>query len=146
MRSTQVYLLIALAVALYIATRTKESFLGDAIEGGKVSDEWRYAQPASSLVRKPRVWVYEHDNYGGSIDTYPPGKYPRIDSDRITSIKVPAGYELLFYTDEDFQGEVGKLTAGNYPNIGEYWNDRISSLKVAKLIRGSRGQIFKRYK
>lgn len=88
--------------------------------------------------------AYGDENFGGGLQVFPPGKYPRID-DNITSIQVPTGHELLFYADEDFQGEVGKFTAGDYPNIGEYWNDRISSLKVAKLIRGPRGRIRKRY-
>ena len=49
-------------------------------------------------------------------------------NDQISSIRVRSGV-WEFYWDWDYVGELLRLRPGNYPFVGEHWNDQISSFR-----------------
>ena len=121
MRSTQIYIVIALA--LYVTMRAKESYA-----------------PLHRLWSGRRgVTVYEDENFGGRSGTFNSGSYSTVKTAKgefmnksITSMTVSPGYMVLFYEDDKFKGNRGKLSTGKYPNLGDQWNNRISSLRVKR--------------
>lgn len=83
--------------------------------------------------------VYEHNFYGGKSVGLAPGRYDLGDLERlgiandwISSLRVAKGYRVSAYSDAGFHGEVlgGTADLDNLVPFG--WNDRISSIIVAK--------------
>jgi hypothetical protein len=60
---------------------------------------------------------------GGSYPSLPPGF-----NDQITSIRV-RGANVLIFADVDYRGESSRLES-DVDNVGDSWNDRISSIRV----------------
>lgn len=106
---------------------------------------------ATGLLPTDAVSFFEHDQFRGQRTDFPVGSYPSLtkgamafmpgvlggkagrQDDTFTSAIVPTGYKVQFYFDPDFKSPVeGVFTAGQYPNVGGYWNDKISSLIVSK--------------
>ena len=81
-------------------------------------------------------FFYKDINYGGAAWGLPVGAYNTaalvakgIKDNDITSYTIPAGYQVTFYKNDNFQGETTTVT-GNNAWIGNAWNDSISSLIV----------------
>ncbi len=108
--------------------------------------ESRYNDTISSIriFGNAQVVVYEDANSGGASKTFT-GDVPNLQdwNDRITTVSVQytrarnwrgvsqPQYGVCFYTDADYRGE--KLCAASgesQPNVGERYNDKISSLRV----------------
>ena len=50
-------------------------------------------------------------------------------NDVLSSIKVPAGPYWCAYTDPNYRGEMTSFSPGTHSYVGDYWNDRISSIR-----------------
>ena len=77
---------------------------------------------------------YEHQGFGGrAMNLSAEGSWAKVDvDDAFSSIKVSPGFKVTFYPKRNFKGEVGVFTAGDYPFVGDYWDNKISSLKVER--------------
>jgi hypothetical protein len=97
--------------------------------------------------RGPRVILYEHPNYQGGAIVLRPGEqvenFARWDfdngrraNDRVSSIRVEGGAELMLYTDANFRGEALRVTTdvrdlSRGDRVGPNFDDRASSVRVA---------------
>ena len=95
-----------------------------------LSEARRVLRPGGSVL------FYEHEKYGGKVWVVPPGSYRWVEdvgipNDSITSIKVPKGYKCKIFEHADFNGLAREIT-GSIANLGDDWNDKMSSLKVYK--------------
>lgn len=83
-----------------------------------------------------------HENFkGASHSLYAPGNYgPRelgIGNDKLSSLIVPRGYEVILYEHSGFQGRSVKFVAGRHHSVAEF-NDQTSSIKIEKVRRDDR--------
>lgn len=81
------------------------------------------------------VTIYDDCNYGGRSYRLSLG-YHRdnelgIGNDKLSSIRVPSGYKVTLYENDNFQGATKVI---NYDNacVGKDWNDRTSSILVER--------------
>ncbi len=96
------------------------------------------------IVRRPRtcgtpepqtVRIFEHSNFEGEStpirSDWSVDNWDDFWNDKISSISIPPGVEVVIYEHSHFQGESAILT-GNWSveNWNDYWNDRISSIEV----------------
>ncbi len=104
-----------------------------------------FAQPRDGRYG-PRVVLFEHPNFqGGAIALYPGQSVENLarwdfdngrrSNDRITSILVEGGAEVMVYTDANFRGEALRVTddirdLSRGDNRFVRFNDQISSLRV----------------
>lgn len=96
--------------------------------------------------RAPRVILYEHPNFQGGAIVLQPGQSlenlarwdfdnGRRANDRISSIRVEGGAELVAFTDAKFRGETLRVTddlrdLGRGDRRGVRFDDMISSVRV----------------
>ncbi|MFH7027557.1 MAG: M12 family metallopeptidase [Heteroscytonema crispum UTEX LB 1556] len=80
-----------------------------------------------------KVVIYSDSNYQGQSQELEPGDYDlknlTIGSDRLSSLKVPPGMQVILYEHSGFAGQAKKLTADT-PYVGDDFNDKTSSIKV----------------
>jgi hypothetical protein len=85
-----------------------------------------------AVMPREGACFFKNDNFrgqafcvprGGSYRSLPPGF-----NDRITSIRV-RGARVQIFSDVDFGGRSRRL-GSDVPNVGDSWNDRISSIRV----------------
>lgn len=151
---THVQIIVLMAILAYvIASRQRESFnlfksignfftktVPNAVTG-VVSGVAGVAQGSKiDQSGAPVVTFYADINYQGNRFDFPVGEYPQLpkglpgkpwQNDVFSSAVVPPGLQVQFWKDYDFQGfGPGIFTAGSYPDVGPFWNDSISSLKV----------------
>jgi hypothetical protein len=110
----------------------------------------------------PRVTVYQQADFRGDSLTFYPGdtldnlanqgfEGGGYSNDRISSIRIEGGAEVLVYEDSRYRGRVLRLTESVRnladrllpESVGANWNDRISSLRVEERrpdVRGGRGE------
>jgi hypothetical protein len=104
-----------------------------------------FAQPRDEH-RGPRVVLFEHPNFqGGAIVLYPGQSLDNLahqnfdngrrSNDRITSILVEGGADVMVYSDAHFRGEALRVTndirdLSRGDNRFVRFNDRISSIRV----------------
>lgn len=97
--------------------------------------------------RGPRVILYEHPNFQGGAVVLRPGdqveNFARWDfdngrraNDRVSSIRVEGGAELMLFTDSNFRGEALRVTSdirdlSRGDRHGPNFDDRASSVRVA---------------
>ena len=84
------------------------------------------------------IYIYQDINYGGRSAALGVGSYnlaslqaKGFKNDDLSSIKVPFGYKVTLYNDDNFQGEA-KVVTEDTSWIGADWNDKTSSIKVEK--------------
>lgn len=85
------------------------------------------------------VVLYQHCDYGGWAATLAAGNYTQsqlatlgaINNDA-SSIRVPAGYTVTLYANDNFSGTTKVLTADNSCFVNISFNDQLSSVKVVK--------------
>jgi hypothetical protein len=91
--------------------------------------------PAPAPAPTGTICFYADANYGG--DSFCAGAdsswVGSTWNDRISSVKVTAGYEVDLYGDINYGGGVLKLTANNANLSANSFNDAASSFKVIKL-------------
>jgi len=87
------------------------------------------------------VMLYENCDYnagtGGYAVQLTKGSYnlgglgPRgFSNDTLSSIRIPAGWKVTLYKDDNFKGTTKVLTAGSSCLVGIGFNDVVSSIKV----------------
>ena len=82
------------------------------------------------------VTIYEDCGYRGKSRDIPVGNYQEMDrvgfaNDRISSIKVPQGFDVTIYEDDDFRGAFAHVDR-NVSCFDKNWNNAVSSLKVTQ--------------
>lgn len=84
------------------------------------------------------VTIYQDINYGGRQASLGVGSYnlaslqaKGFKNDDMTSLKVPFGYKVTIYQDDNFRGN-SKVITSDTSYIGNDWNDQMSSIKVEK--------------
>lgn len=106
----------------------------------------------------PRVIVYQHADFRGDSRTFDPGdtldnlanqgfEGGSTSNDRISSIQIEGGAEVLVYEDSRYRGRVLRLTESSRnladrllpESVSASWNDRISSLRVEERRGGFSG-------
>jgi len=83
--------------------------------------------------RNKTVECYEHCDYEGEKFEFKVGEYAFVGAninDRISSVKVPWGFEVELFEHGNFVGESLKLTGNEKCLVDKNFNDRTSSLKV----------------
>jgi len=99
--------------------RTYSSALNNAAQ------RWNF-YPTGGLV----IQLYEHANFKGKLKVLSDDASTLGDFDDIvSSLKVSPGYVVALYENEDYQGDQIFLK-GSVSYVGEYFNDRASSLKI----------------
>ena len=85
---------------------------------------------------------YTDKNFGGKALLVGPGtslpflnNIPGLDSrdNAISSSIISPGYMAYIYPEPNFAGTPNKLLPGSKGYIGDFWNDKISSIKILKL-------------
>ncbi len=88
--------------------------------------------------RNDGVTLYADDDYGGNSVTLRPGSYNSLNQvsgfqdGMLSSIWIPAGYSVVLYENENFNGASYTLTSSSKGLRLMGWNDRASSIKVMK--------------
>ncbi|MPM45834.1 hypothetical protein SDC9_92526 [bioreactor metagenome] len=79
------------------------------------------------------VQIYSDANYQGNVQQLKPGYYNinqlSIGNDTLSSIKIPRGFVVRLYEDANFKGNYVTLR-NDVPYIGDYFNDKVSSIIV----------------
>lgn len=84
------------------------------------------------------IYIYQDINYGGRVASLGLGNYRLADlqakgfkNDDLSSLKVPFGYKVTLYMDDNFSG-AAKVITSDTSWIGSDFNDVVSSIKVEK--------------
>lgn len=84
------------------------------------------------------VHIYQDANYGGRSASLGVGNYnlasleaKGFKNDDLTSLKVPSGYKVILYWDDNFSG-ASKVITSDTSYVGNDWNDKASSIKVER--------------
>jgi hypothetical protein len=83
--------------------------------------------------------IFEHDNFGGWHQVFPPGSYNMVGNsdNQISSLRVGHHCQVTLYESPNEQGWSAQFGAGDY-NLaslmsGGAHNDQISSIRVAQM-------------
>lgn len=109
---------------------------GGASSSGSQSGGGNNAGSSSTNTASGDVYIYQDINYGGRSASLGLGSYNLASlqakgfyNDDLSSIKVPWGYKVTLYADDNFSGASRVITADT-SWIGNDWNDRVSSIRV----------------
>ena len=104
---------------------------------GSVSFEHRAAGAPACISTATKVELYQHTNYVGWKAAFGTGSYTLSQmiaagaaNDDASSIKVPAGYRVTLYADDNFSGTAIVKTASDSSLVDDSFNDRVSSMKI----------------
>jgi len=91
---------------------------------------------AVTAAADPQVCFYENANYAGAglCRSTTTSWIGPTWNDRVSSIRVPAGYKVELFADINFGGRSVTLTADNANLTGVGMNDAMSSMKVTKVV------------
>nr|WP_295870483.1 glycoside hydrolase family 18 [uncultured Chitinophaga sp.] len=118
----------------------------DYTKSDSVYNNYKYTRAAIQKMNPPAtaavtgVQFYQHTNYGGAVTgTIPKGSYTMAGfasygmvNDWASSIKIPAGWTVVLYANDNFSGTSWTLS-GNSANLGGLSpsaNDKVSSFKI----------------
>ena len=94
------------------------------------------------------VYIYQDSNYGGRSASLGVGRYnlaslqaKGFKNDDLSSVKVPYGYKVTLYWDDNFSGSTKVLTSDT-SYVGNDWNDKASSIKVERNVNTTSGDIY----
>ncbi len=96
---------------------------------GHRNDDWR------NRHHEAGVTIYEHHHFSGRSRTIY-DDWVRLSSDdfwddRISSIDIPAGYQIILYKSRDFDGRSLTLRGPRSVQLEKYsWNDEVSSIEI----------------
>jgi len=89
--------------------------------------------PSGGSSSGDRVEVFEECNFRGSRGEFKPGSYKTgyliVRNDRISSMRIPRGFRVIAFENDDFKGNRRTFTGDQYCLDGQ-WNDKISSIVV----------------
>ncbi|MBR1930323.1 MAG: RICIN domain-containing protein [Lachnospiraceae bacterium] len=84
------------------------------------------------------IYIYQDINYGGRSASLGLGNYNLASlqakgflNDDLSSLKVPFGYKVTLYADDNFSG-TAKVITGDTAWIGNDFNDKTSSIRVER--------------
>lgn len=83
------------------------------------------------------VTAYVDDQYRGSSQAFVAGEYNNVDliaigNDKITSLRIPAGYKVTLYEHKDYGGSSVELTQ-DCDNLWSF-NDKTSSMRIEVIV------------
>jgi Peptidase inhibitor family I36 len=127
--------------ALTVSSGQTLSYFFTYDNGGPAYDSPRFSYtvgastppPGPSPAQAGAVCFYEHDNYNGQsfcadADSAWIGT---VWNDRVTSVKVTAGYRLDLFDDVNYGGRTLTLQADT-ANLGQNFNDIVSSFRISR--------------
>lgn len=101
--------------------------------------------PAGTSTNTPvAIFHTDKDFKGKQFIAYGVGQHPSLNftptatsnldnrDNMISSVHIEPGYKVRVYTEPNFGGAEGIWTAGGIKYVGDYWNDKISSIKIEK--------------
>jgi hypothetical protein len=103
------------------------------------------AQPRWGRPRSPRAGAcfYRDAHFRGDYFCVAAGEdvpeMPRGMNDEISSIQTFGDVEVEIYQDVRYRGRAKRFSSG-VGNLGDDWNDRLSSIRVSRLRDGDRGR------
>ena len=110
-----------------------------SVNGPTSKSTARVRAPRENFYNEEGVSFYEHIYYTGRSVVKQQGRYDMgdmgIPNDFISSIKVPQGYQVIVFENNNFSGD-SQTFSSDVPDLskvfknGNNWNDRISSFKV----------------
>ncbi|ANH68640.1 peptidase inhibitor family I36 protein [Mitsuaria sp. 7] len=91
---------------------------------------------AVTAAADPQVCFYEHANYAGAglCRSTTTSWIGPTWNDRVSSIRVPAGFKVELFADINFGGRSVTLTADNANLTSVSMNDAVSSMRVTKVV------------
>lgn len=106
------------------------------------------AAPPSLAQVNSGVQVYDFCNFGGdnvqvSVGEHRSMRDINFRNDRISSIRVADGFEVRIYEDDNFKGEFATID-GDIRCFDQFWDDRVSSIKVVSQRRVNERQFDRR--
>jgi len=83
------------------------------------------------------VQIYDFCNFGGDAAQVEPGEHGNMGkvnfkNDRISSIRVPEGFEVRIYEHDDFKGDFANIDR-DIRCFDRFWDDKVSSIKVVDI-------------
>lgn len=86
----------------------------------------------TAAATAPQVCLYEHINYVGAslCLTSSSSWIGRAWNDRVSSLKVPAGYKVELFSDINYGGRVLTVTASTSTLVSSRFNDVVSSVRI----------------
>lgn len=123
------YFLIAVSVLLGSHTATiAATSKGSLLKGF-------YIKSALYGAQYGQVIMYRDADFKGDQVTLSAGYHPMshfgaVGNDAVTSIRIPSGYQVTLYSDDNFQGE--RVTYTSDINLPTNWNDKVSSVLVSR--------------
>jgi hypothetical protein len=101
--------------------------------GGSGSSSNYPSYPSNSGSSGDKVRVYDQCNFGGASGALPSGRYKSgyllVGNDRISSLRIPRGFRVTVYENDDFNGYSRTFTGDQYCLDGQ-WNNVISSMVI----------------
>ncbi len=98
----------------------------------------RTTNPTPTPIPAEKVTLFKDCDYKGFSATFYAGSYRLADltqhgvqNDDISSIRVPAGYVVKLYKDDNFKGSSITLTGDNSCFTGQRFNDVLSSMVIS---------------
>lgn len=90
------------------------------------------ATAAAAAAAATQICFYEHVNYAGASTCLSASSswVGNAWNDRISSVRVPAGFKVQLYADINYGGRSLTLTADNANLVGAGFNDAASSLRI----------------
>lgn len=99
-------------------------------------DEGDPTNPNPNYSNRNQVTLYRDCDYRGLSKSFGRGAYTArelglVGNDRLSSLRVPSGWEVILYTDDNLDGERMTITRDRscLPNS---FNDRVSSIEVRR--------------
>jgi len=80
------------------------------------------------------VFIFSECYYQGSSNRMLPTDYPTMPANfhrRLSSIRIPAGYEVDLFTEANYRGRVVRLRV-DQPCVPAEWNNIVASMKIYK--------------
>jgi|688.fasta_scaffold06873_6 hypothetical protein len=101
-------------------------------DGGSGGSSGGFGGSGSSYDQS-QVIIFENSGFSGRSYTLQPGRYSidqmGISNDALSSIRIPSGYRVTIFEDDNFSGGMQNYYANVY-TLNSSWNDKASSIIV----------------
>lgn len=111
-----------------------QTFFNNSSDVGNMDDKTSSVLIESFSSTPTTPTFYEHTSYKGKSMAlgfwlYDKDVVNRIGNDKISSLKVPSGFKVTLYENDDFKGDSIDYQSDSN-NLGADWNDKTSSIIV----------------
>ena len=120
-----------------LSSYTYKQLTGTANQGEKTLSGTNCKLGANTSTTVTKATFYEHTDFGGTAVSLNPGNYTTaqlsaagISDNWVSSVKVPAGYTVEIYDQDNFSGTKWTFTADNSNFLAAGCNDKMSSVKI----------------